>query len=294
MKVIGYGDNVVDRYVNKGMYFPGGNCINFAVYAKQIGISSAYLGMFGEDKEAKHLKDTLKKLDIDISMCQVEKGSVTERCDVDLIDGDRVFREEDSRKNLHGSLRLGEKELQYLENFDLVHSGCYAEVESEIPKLKHLKGLVTYDFSVDDEYREDSYLQTICPFIDFALFSCDGMQKQEIDSLLKKVHGLGTQYVLATMGTKGQRLYDGTKFYTGMVRLVEAVDTMGAGDSFFTAFLMTLLKNGWKKGNYLSEEAISDAFKLAAQFSANNCLVHGAFGFEKKIEIDDKKEACSI
>lgn len=33
MKVIGYGDNVVDRYVNKKIMFPGGNAVNFAVYA---------------------------------------------------------------------------------------------------------------------------------------------------------------------------------------------------------------------------------------------------------------------
>ena len=46
MKVIGYGDNVVDRYLNKNKMFPGGNCINFSVYAKKIGINSAYLGSF--------------------------------------------------------------------------------------------------------------------------------------------------------------------------------------------------------------------------------------------------------
>ena len=49
MKFLGYGDNVVDRYVNKNKYFPGGNAINFAVYAAKLGAESAYLGMFGDD-----------------------------------------------------------------------------------------------------------------------------------------------------------------------------------------------------------------------------------------------------
>ena len=35
MKVLGLGDNVVDRYVNKGIMFPGGNAVNFAVYARE-------------------------------------------------------------------------------------------------------------------------------------------------------------------------------------------------------------------------------------------------------------------
>ena len=61
MKVIGYGDNVVDRYLNKNKMFPGGNCINFAVYAKKIGIDSAYLGTFGDDMEAEIIRNNSER-----------------------------------------------------------------------------------------------------------------------------------------------------------------------------------------------------------------------------------------
>ena len=44
MKVIGYGDNVVDRYLNQNVRYPGGNCINFAAYVRRMGIEAAYLG----------------------------------------------------------------------------------------------------------------------------------------------------------------------------------------------------------------------------------------------------------
>ena len=73
MKVIGYGDNVVDRYLNKNKMFPGGNCINFAVYAKKIGIDSAYLGTFGDDMEAEIIRSALKKIEVDISMSRAGK-----------------------------------------------------------------------------------------------------------------------------------------------------------------------------------------------------------------------------
>ncbi len=283
MKVISYGDNVVDRYVNQNVMFPGGNCVNFAVYAKMAGFNVAYLGYFGEDYEADVIKDALTAFSVDISLCQVEQNTVTERCDVELIEGERIFKEEDNRNNLHGYLPLTEKELNYLADFDLIHSSCYAEVENEIPKLAKLNKLVTFDFSEEDEYRSEAYLLATCPYIDFALFSCEGRSETEIKALLEKVHKLGTQYVLATMGVNGQILYDGNRFYRGVVHRIHPVDTMGAGDSFFTSFVISMLKQGWKKGEYLSEEKIHTAFESAAKFSAEICLLKGAFGHGKII-----------
>lgn len=284
MKVVGYGDNVVDRYINQNIRYPGGNCINFAAYARRMGIDAAYLGYWGEDEEAKMIRDAMTDLGVDISRCKVEKGTVTERCDVNLVDGDRVFQADDERANLHGALPVGEDELNYLNGFDLIHCSCYAEEEEELEKLKDIKGLVTFDFAVEDEFRTEKYLDMICPWIDFGLFSCEHMEDDEIKKLLKKVYDKGVSYVLATMGTKGQLLFDGERFYEGTVHLKRAIDTMGAGDSFFTSFLMCLLKSGWKKGMKVDEKAIRDAFEYAAEFSAENCLINGAFGYGQPIE----------
>lgn len=284
MKVIGYGDNVVDRYINQNVRYPGGNCINFAAYARRMDIDAAYLGYWGEDEEAEMIKGAMEDMKVDISHCRVQKGTVTERCDVNLIDGERVFQADDERDNLHEALPLGSRELDYLKDFDLIHCSCYAEEEEELEKLKDVPGLVTFDFAVEDEFRTDEYLDTVCPYIDFALFSCEHMTDQEIRELLKKVNARGVSYVLATMGTKGQLLFDGEKFYEGTVHLKKAVDTMGAGDSYFTSFLMCLLRSGWRKGAKVDEEAIREAFEYAAEFSAENCLINGAFGYGQPIE----------
>ena len=47
MRVIGLGDNVVDMYMHRNVMYPGGNAMNFAVYANLMGVESAYLGVFG-------------------------------------------------------------------------------------------------------------------------------------------------------------------------------------------------------------------------------------------------------
>lgn len=284
MKVIGYGDNVVDRYLNKNKMFPGGNCINFSVYAKKIGINSAYLGVFGEDVEAKRIQKALEEFGVDTSRCEVELGSVTERCDVNINEnGNRVFVQFDEREELHGIKILTDEDLEYLREFDLIHCSCYAEEESEIPKLQNMPGLRAFDFSEEDEYRTDEYLEKICPYIDFALFSCEGMKTIEIKKLLEQIHEKGVRYVLATMGSEGQMFFDGIEYYHGEAKYIQAIDTMGAGDSFFTAFLMSLLKAGWSRKQQATKEMIQNAFMFAADFAANNCLIEGSFGCSSEL-----------
>ena len=37
LRVLGLGDNVVDKYMHIRTMYPGGNALNFAVYAKMFG-----------------------------------------------------------------------------------------------------------------------------------------------------------------------------------------------------------------------------------------------------------------
>lgn len=47
VNALGFGDNVVDRYEHIHTMYPGGNAVNFAVYAKKCGAArSAYMGTF--------------------------------------------------------------------------------------------------------------------------------------------------------------------------------------------------------------------------------------------------------
>ena len=66
----------------------------------------------------------------------------------------------------------------------------------------------------------------------------------------------------------------------GKVQYVEAVDTMGAGDSFLAAFVKKLHDEGWKKGELISKAKAQKALKAASEYSSINCLNEGAFGYE--------------
>jgi len=282
MKVIGIGDNVVDRYTNKRIMFPGGNAVNFAVFAKKCGAEAAYLGLIADEEEGWFVYDSLKSLDIDLSRSYPVKGITTERCDVILSDGDRVFVGCEYGEGEWKPLKLTDEDIEYLEGFDAVHCGCYASMEDEIAKLKSLDAVKTYDFSAEPEYRTDEYLSKICPYIDIALFSAEEMDDDEAKAVQDKVISLGTKLVLVTHGIKGQTLYDGDSTYKGSVKRVGAVDTMGAGDSFFAAFVVALLRNGYTKNSSIKKIDMKRVFEYAAEFSASVCMTEGAFGFAAK------------
>lgn len=51
------GDNVVDLYLDKGVFFPGGNALNVAVLARRFGLADvAYMGIVGNDREGDHVR----------------------------------------------------------------------------------------------------------------------------------------------------------------------------------------------------------------------------------------------
>ena len=199
LKVIGIGDNVCDKYYPAMIMYPGGQAMNFSVYAKMLGANSAYMGVFGRDAVADHIIRTLDELGVDHSRCRQYDGE-NGYAKVRLIDGDREF-------------------------------------------ISSNKG------GIVNQYRLD-------------------VTEEEIRASILRFAEKGCRIVVATRGGKGSLIYDGKKFYPYVPKLVEAVDTLGAGDSFATAFLLELLKGG----------TIADAMQAGSEFAAKTCMVHGAFG----------------
>lgn len=279
MRVIGVGDNVVDKYEHIRTMYPGGNALNFSVYAKQLGIQSAYLGMFGSDKEAEHVMNVINKLEIDISRCrQVDGENGYTR--VTIEGGDRIFLKSNRGGVLKTyGLHLDERDLQYIKHFDLVHTSRYSYMEGELDKINKIGVPISFDFS--DEFTIE-YIYKVAPKINFAFFSCSHLKADEAVNLLKKVYNLGCRIAIATLGTKGALLYNGDSFYEQQAKLVHAVDTLGAGDSFITAFLINYI-NGYKDENINIEELIRVSLNKGVEFASKTCMLAGAFGYGVKI-----------
>ncbi len=282
VKVLGLGDNVCDVYLHTGTMYPGGQAVNFAVYASQLGAEADYMGVFGQDAVARHVQQTLDQKGIGGNHCRNYPGE-NGFARVTLVEGDRVFM----GSNRGGVLQehpiyFDQADLDYIAGFDLIHTTNNGFTDSLLPQMSNLRPFVSYDFSY--RWNEADRVDRVCPYIDFAFLSCSDLDDTQTQDLCRRLHEKGCGVVTATRGSKGATVFDGARFYKQLPKLVEPVDTMGAGDSFATAMLVSILqdlegegKNAWSWEGFRAC-ALPKALDKAAAFSSQTCLVHGAFG----------------
>lgn len=235
VKVLGLGDNVCDVYLHTGTMYPGGQAVNFAVYAGQLGAQADFMGVFGGDAVARHVQSTLDEKGVGRSHCRSYPGE-NGFARVTLVEGDRVFM----GSNRGGVLQerpiyLEQADLDYIAGFDLVHTTNNGFIDSLLPQLHQLPPFVSYDFSY--RWNEEDRVERVCPYIDFAFLSCSGLDDVQTQDLCRRLYEKGCGVVTATRGSKGATVFDGSRFYEQRPHLVEPVDTMGAGDSFVAGFL---------------------------------------------------------
>ena len=213
VKVLGFGDNVVDKYEHIKTMYPGGNAVNFAVFAKKLGAErSAYMGIFGSDKEAEHVIASLQEEGVELVKCkQVIGENGAARVTVNPENGDRIFLGS-NEGGIRGDMlyALDRFSIEYVKGFDLVHSGNYCFTERELPKIKAAGVPISFDFSDDST---DEYYERIAPLVDYAFMSCGDITKEETYEKLKKVSALGPKFVCASRGDEGCIAFDGNEFY---------------------------------------------------------------------------------
>ncbi|WP_336629724.1 MULTISPECIES: PfkB family carbohydrate kinase [unclassified Microbacterium] len=282
VKVLGFGDNVIDRFVDRQVDYPGGNCVNLAVFARQRGADAAYMGVFGSDAEGAFLRSELAGIGLDISHSVVRDGE-TGIAMVEVVDGDRVFLGgNDGGVTVREPIILDEADLAYVSGFDLVHSSVYSSAEPELPALARTGALVSYDLSSEDHFRSAEYLAGVAAHLDLALLSCSHLTRPQTEQVLREVVARGARLALGTRGASGSILFDGLQFHhAAAVPLDDArpiADTMGCGDALLAAFVCTMLEHGWRKGVTPPPAAIGAALAAGSAFAAEQCFVDGAFG----------------
>ena len=299
IRLIGLGDNVVDLHYYKNVMYPGGNAVNFSVYARRLGFESAYIGVLGNDKEGQFLLSALKEEAVDTSRCVVRKGD-TGRSGIYLINGDRVINEENDGGVVKSQpLILDEDLIHYLNNYDVIHTSYLSYLDNQLEKLTVIDSLISYDFST---YWNEQLVRGISPYVDLMLLSGAGRDKADVERCMRiAVDNSRCRLAAATFGEDGAVVYDGHNWYRKMPYNYEggAVDTTGAGDSWITAFIAiwaqgVLKEKHYSEMNNLWEEKdkadfrkalIDYAMAEANAFARYNCQFYGGFGHESRIKL---------
>ena len=275
VKVVCLGQNNVDLYLDQKIGYPGGCDFNDCRFARMLGAEAAMITVFGSDPYARHNQEVMDFYQIDYSRSRYYEGE-TPNALIKLVDGERTFfGHNHGGVNGRHPVELDEEDLKYLEQFDLVISSKGSKIKpQEFEKIYRAGIPIAYDFS--NNSPEENIVR-ITPLCKFAFLSAGMMTKEETKENLVRRHDMGAEYVLASRGREPAVLYDGRRFYEQPSMPVRVVDTLGAGDSFFTAFLIAFLHRFSRKET-VTEDGLSDCMRQGAVFAARNCTVYGAAG----------------
>ncbi len=279
LRVLGLGDNVADYYKHINRIYPGGCAYNFSAYAAMQEADSAYMGILGDDFAGRHLMHVAQKMGIHTERCRVFHGE-TPLPAVTIVEGERIFVGANEHGVWERPLILNPRDLDYISSFDLIHTSLYSSMEQNLEILSELGVPISMDFGTT--YSEP-FFAYICPHITYAVMSCAAISMEQMKMQMKRTIEYGANYVLATRGGEGAWFSDGKKIYHRPAQMVEAIDTMGAGDSFLTTFLLHFEE--WRRRGKESssaqerQEVIEQALDRAAAFSAKVCRMEGSFGY---------------
>lgn len=255
------GDNVVDCYDAAGLMYPGGNCLNVAVFARRFGARTGYIGRVGADAAGRHLVASLETEGVDIRGVGVMDGGDTAHCVIGHVDGDRVFLS--SAKGV-SEFEPTACDLELIAAADAVHVGATSGLDAFIPAFGGLTR-VSYDFAI---FRDAEHIERIAPHTFLATFSGGSLDDVDASALADRALDAGAAYALVTRGERGALLATRGERWTTPAAPATVVDTLGAGDTFVACVLVGLLRG----------DDVDELLAAAARAAAETCAAAGAFG----------------
>ena len=235
-KIAAVGDNCIDLYDQTGEAFPGGNPVNVAVYIKRMNGNASYTGVVGSDAYGQYMIDAISSKGVDTSHMKVCDGK-TAVTHVQIKNGDRVLG--DYEEGVMADFKLAEADIDFLCSHDLVVTGIWGMIESQLYRIKERGTPVAFDFA---DKLDHEITKTALPHVDYAFFSDDSKSDEEIHAFMKEMMTKGPSVVVVTRGKKGSIAYDGKTFTNFGIIACEVIDSMGAGDSYIAGFLMGILE----------------------------------------------------
>lgn len=263
VSLLAIGDNVVDRYLDRGVFYPGGNAVNVAVHARRCGATAGYIGAIGTDDAGRAVLDSLVDEGVDTSLVRVLDGP-NASAEVRVIDGNRVFGHGDPGVS---RFRLSGADLAAAAAADVVHTGECSMLEGQLSDLAAVARLLSFDFSE----RPQDYIAEHAPLVDVAVRSLPSAG--DVDAAVRearRIRSLGPRIVAVTMGAGGAVVVDGDDVAHSPAPQTPVVDTLGAGDAFIARFLTGLV----------AREPLDRLVAAATAYASAACTTFGAFGHE--------------
>lgn len=272
MKILSFGEIIWDIYSDKKCI--GGAPLNFAAHAAHEGASSYLLSSVGNDELGCEAMELLNKFGISADHVSINKDFETGKCIVSLDNkGVPNFEVKENVAYDYISLKNADREF-----FDIIAFGTLAlRNEHSFKTLKALLdnknfGKVYCDINLRSPFytretvsfclKNANILKLSDNELDYVL---DHFFTIRYENLVQNLHLLCSTYpdleeIIVTYGEKGAYAFSTTedKIFYAPAKEVSVVSTVGAGDSFGAAFIVSRLKG----------RNIEESLKRATEVSA--------------------------
>lgn len=258
---------------------PGGAPANLLTVAAHMGYQTEFIGKVGADMHGDFLKKTLEEEGIGTRYLIQDESYFTTLAFVEIAEnGERHFSF--SRKpGADTQLRAEELNQQLLENCKIFHFGALSLTNepSRTATIEAVKGAKAAGvlISYDPNYRESlwfdkqtavSQMKSMIPYADIMKVSDEELVLltgvEDYNKAVTQLLELGPKLVAVTLGSDGVLLAREYKREKVEGFKVNAIDTTGAGDSFWGGFLSEYLKQEKSLKEFTWEEI-------------KNCAVYG-------------------
>lgn len=266
---------------------PGGAVANVACQVARLGKNSAFIGKTGNDMHGIFLAKTLENIGVDTRGMVMADDVFTTLAFVSISsDGERSFsfaRKPGADTMLHPS----EVSTEILHNTRILHVGSLSLTDEParsathyaINEAKKMDAIISYDPNYRDSLwtsRETAIeqMRSILPLADIIKISDEETELltdiQKPQDAAAKLIDMGVSCVVVTLGKEGALVC--TKEGMSRVPAFEGrvVDTTGAGDSFWGAFLYCMADSALKPHELTLSKA--SAFAHFANAAASICI----------------------
>lgn len=250
---------------------PGGAPANVAVAAAKLGSHTAFIGKAGNDMHGNYLKSVLEKEQVETKGMVLDDAYFTTLAFVNVGEnGERSFSF--ARKpGADTKIQKEEIDVEILDRTQIFHVGSLSLTEQPardttlyaIRRAKEKGSIISYDPNYraslwKDENTAKAQMRSLIPYADIMKISDEETElltgKMKPEEAAEILFREGIKIAVVTLGSKGAYLYckEGGAHIPGFVS--EAVDTNGAGDSFWGGFLYCISKSGKSPEQFTMEE----------------------------------------
>ncbi len=241
---------------------PGGAVANVAAAVSKLGACAAFIGKVGSDMHGDFLRDTMEETGVDTEgLIRTEEAFTTLAFVALRPDGERTF----SFARKPGAdllLRPEEIDRGILDRTKILHTGslslaeepCRSAVLQALDYAKKHEKIISYDPNYraslwDCEKTATKYMRRLVKYADLIKISEEEIVlitgSADPEKAARILREAGAACVAVTLGAEGALVSAGEECrYVAPFPVEKAVDTTGAGDSFWGAFLYRFICSG--------------------------------------------------